>query len=136
MASKFAAMALAVDTPARCYLLHPVTGQRITGDDGDAAWIDLYSADSLVAKQALRVMYDRRIAAKARVMTPDESEAEAVEYLAALTAGWFLRGLDGAALDIPFVREDAAELYGWRGNRWLRDQVDRFVADRGNFHRT
>jgi hypothetical protein len=131
---KFAALSLAVDRPSRCYLIHPGTGQRIADREGkDPAWIDLYSSDSLLAQDARRVMYDRRLADKSRVLSPDEQDEEGNEYLAAITAGWNLRALDGTQLDVPFNRDDARELYGLRGLRWIRDQADRHAATRGNY---
>jgi hypothetical protein len=135
--SKFGAMALAVDQPARLYLLHPKTGRRITDADGnDPAWIDVYSSDSLAMQDIQRRLLDKRRAAKGALPTPEETDAEAAEICAALTAGWNLRGLDGAKLDLPFSRDDAEEFYALRACRWVRDQVDAFAAARGNFART
>lgn len=135
--TKFASLALAVDLPARLYLVHPGTKQHITDPAGqDPAWIDLYSADSLQAQQARRVMLDRRGQMKGRALTPEEMDAEAAEFLGAVTAGWHLRGLSGAKLDVPFTQTNAAELYAERGLLWVRDQADAFVAQRGNFVRT
>ena len=75
-----------------------------------------------------------RLAQRGRMrITPEELEAESTELLAALTAGWHLVTLDGHPLDVPFSIENARELYAAPALAWLREQVDEFAADRGNF---
>jgi hypothetical protein len=64
-------------------------------------------------------------------LTPEELEAEATDLLVALTHGWFLLAPDGSPIDLPFTAENARRIYDkvW----WVREQVDEFAADRGNF---
>lgn len=137
MNSKFAGLELAVDKPQRLILLHPNTRQPLRDKDGGEAWIDLYSADSEVARRHNRAIQRRLLNVSARGQrikrTPEEIEAEGVDLLAALTTGWRLVSMSGDPLDVPFNQENARELYAAPSMAWIREQVDEFAADRGNF---
>lgn len=146
--SKFAALELAVDKPARMTVMHPVTGAPLCarGADGkpdpkNEAYVDVYSADSEIARAHHRRFGQRRLDALARkrraaVQRVEELEEADIELLVELTAGWKLIGLDGAPLDVPFTKENARELYSTPAMAWLRAQVDEFAAERGNFSKT
>lgn len=130
---KFDALALPVEKAGRMTIVHPVSRQPLRTEAGDA-YIDLFSAESEVARKHQRAVQRRRIAMRGRgKITPEEIEAEAVELLSALTAGWSLAALDGSAIDVPFTQDNARELYADNGLSWLREQADEFVSDRGNF---
>jgi len=137
--SKFEALALAVDEPARMTIVHPGTGASlcIQGDEKSVAYIDVYSADSDIAKTHHRRYGQKRLDAlqrKRKLNTKVEEYEEAdIELLVALTSGWRLIGLDGAPLDVEFSADNARELYSTQAFAWLRDQVNEFSADRGNF---
>lgn len=134
MTSKFSGMALEVEKPSRMIVVHPVSRQPLRSADGVEAFIDLYSGDSDPARRHQRAVSRRRLAVRGRAkVTPEEIETEGVELLAAITAGWNLVGLDGASIDVPFSIENARELYADPAVAWLRDQVDEFASDRGNF---
>lgn len=131
--SKFSALELEVDRPSRMPVLHPVTRQPLKAGD-EPAYIELHSADSAIARRHQKAVQKRRLDMRGRAkLTPDEIESEAVELLAALTTGWALAALDGSALDVPFSQENARELYSNPAVAWIREQVDEFAADRGNF---
>ncbi len=132
--SKFAGLALEVEKPSRMIIVHPVTRQPLRDADGAEAYIDLFSGDSEQARRHQRAVQRRRLAARGRgKITPEELEAEGVELLAAITAGWRLVALDGDTLDVEFSVTNARELYAEPAMQWLRDQVDEFASDRGNF---
>lgn len=132
--SKFAKLALEVDKPARMIIVHPILRQPLRNATGDEAYIDLYSADSAPARKHTASVARKRLnMRRGGKLTPEEIEAEAVELLCALTAGWELFDLEGDALEIPFNHENARDAYREPGLSWLREQVDEFVADRGNF---
>lgn len=132
--SKFAALAAQVDRPARMTITHPGTGQPLRdAATKEPGWIDLLSLDSEVAQRQNRIIRDRRLSARGRKLTAAELDAEAVDLFAALTVGWSLVGLDGRALDVPCNTANAAELYGMRELSWLREQVDLFLGERGNW---
>ena len=133
MQSKFAGLEIAVEKPQRMILVHPMTRQPLRDEKGDA-YIELFSGDSKVARDHNRAIQRRRLAQRGRGrITPEELEAEATELLAALTAGWHLVTLDGQPLDVPFNTQTARELYAAPSLAWIREQVDEFAADRGNF---
>lgn len=137
--SKFAALAVAVDRPARMTILHPTTGQPIyvLGANGkptaEFAWIDVYSTDSDIFRAHERAASNRRMRSRARRLTAEDIEAETVETYVVLTAGWRLVGLNGVPSDVPFTPENARELYGANELAFIRRQVDAFSADLGNF---
>jgi acyl-CoA reductase-like NAD-dependent aldehyde dehydrogenase len=134
MSNKFAGLAVATDRPARMTILHPVTGQPIRRtDSGEAAWIDILSADSKAARDHEREMQNRRLRSRARRVTAEEIEAEGIELLVALTKGWSLATLEGEPLDVPFTAEAARELYSSPDLAFIRRQVNEFAADLGNF---
>ena len=132
---KFAGLALATDVAQRMTILHPGTRQPLRHAAGGEAWIDLHSLDSAIARRAIRAQQDRRLRLRAVRPSAEELEADAAELLAACTAGWSLCTLDGEPLDVPCTPGSAQELYTLPALAWLREQVDTFVADRGNFHR-
>jgi hypothetical protein len=134
--SRFSGLALDVDTPARMTITHPSTGQPLRDGDGEPAWIDLLSMDSPPVMKAQRAAQNRRLAGKARRLTAEELFAESTEVMAAATKGWRLLTLQGDAIEAPCSPGNAAELYAMPELAWLRDQVDSFLADRGNFLRT
>jgi hypothetical protein len=134
MMSKFSAMALPVDVPARMTILHPGTRQPLVDPSGEAAWIDLISLDSKEAQafdtSELQKRADQR-GRSANIIT--EAEQVTVRKYALLTKGWHLVGWDGEVIDLPCTETNAIELYSDNTMRWVRDQVDVFVANRANF---
>lgn len=132
--SKFAGLGIEVDKPQRMPLVHPNTRQPLRTKDGEEAFIEIYSADSEAARKHNRSIQRRRLNMRGRGrITPEELEAEGVELLAALTTGWRLVTLEGVELNVPYSQENARELYGASSLAWIREQVDEFAADRGNF---
>lgn len=126
MPSPFAGMALAVDTPQRLHLIHPVTREPLD------AWLDLLSYDGQ-ASQRHRAERDERVRRLRRELTAEEAADDLAGHVAALTAGWRLRTLDGGELDVPCTPENARLLYGDRALSWVRLQALEFLADRGNW---
>jgi len=134
MNGKFAGLEIEVEKPQRMPLLHPNTRQPLRTGKGEEAYVEVYSADSKVRREHDRAIQRRRLNMRGRGrITPEELEAEAVDLLAALTAGWKLVTLSGDALDVPFSAENARELYAAPALAWIREQVDEFAGDRGNF---
>ena len=132
---KFAGLALATDVTQRMVILHPGTRPPLRQADGTDAWIELHSIDSASARKTMRAQQDRRLRMRSARPSADEIDADAVELLAALTAAWSLCSLDGDPIDVPCSAVNAQELYALPALAWLREQVDGFVSDRGNFRR-
>jgi hypothetical protein len=128
------ALSLDVEKPQRMPLLHYQTRQPLRGPNGEEAYVDLYSSDSDIARRHNRETQRRRLNMRGRgKLTPEELEAEATDLLVALTAGWSLVALDGSMLGLPFSAQNARVVYD--KVTWIREQVDEFAADRGNFTR-
>lgn len=132
--SKFDALALPVDTPARMPICHPHTLKPLVDKAGNAAYLDLLSTDSEAC-----IAYDRKIQEEraANPIRAKTSPADAVEAgcrrLAHLARGWHLVDFDGAPIDVPFSEANAVELLSNHRMKWLQDQAVIFLGDRANF---
>lgn len=134
MTSKFAGLALAVDKPRRMTILHPGSGRPITDGTGKGAFIDVYSSDSDVSRQHARNIVQAKIDNPSRAkLSAEELESEAAGRVANLVSAWHLVTMDGQALDVACTFENARELFLAPAMSWLREQVEDFAADRGNF---
>lgn len=138
MNDKLKCLALDVERPGRMKLRdkhgRPIQRLDDAGKVVDEAWIDVWSADSEVARRALRQAIDRRVAARTLQADPSQQEADKIGLIVALTAGWHL--LDpstGEVIDEPFSPETARELYASPGTAFIGEQVDTYAADRRNF---
>jgi hypothetical protein len=135
--SRFASLLLDVDKPGRMAIRHPATGEPMTNSALEAAYVDVYSSDSEIARKHQRAIGQRRFEEaqrrRKRGAKYEEFEEANIDFLVALTAGWRLVGLDGGDLDVPFNKDAARELYSEPGMTWLRDQVEEFAGDRANF---
>ena len=110
--------------------------QPLRDAEGKEAFIAHYSADSEQARKYQRAVQRRRLAMRGRgKLTPEELEAEAVEFLSVLSTDWYLLALDGSPIDVPFSQENARDLYANPGAAWIREQLDESASDRGNFAR-
>lgn len=134
MTGKFDGLALEVEKPGRMTIVHPVTRQPLADAKGAPAWVDVYSSDSEVARSAGRRAINERLGRRARSgLTAEQIEDNEVDLLAALVAGWRLLALDGEPLDVAFSAEAAQEMLRAPGMAWLREQIDAYASDRGNF---
>lgn len=105
-------------------VLHPVTqkpiGTRITllGTDSDA--YQAFSHEQMVNKLSK---------AQVKGLLIEDFEDEGYELLATLTVGWEDMVVDGE--EVPFTQANAKKIY--KRFPWLKEQVDRFIANRANF---
>jgi hypothetical protein len=126
--SKFAAFEIEIEQPSRMVVLDKNRQPYRNGDDR-TAYIELYSADSDIARRHRRGVQRKRLAMRGRgKITPEEMEAEDIELFVALTSGW-----DLAISDLPFSKENVRELYLNPKVPHIREQVEEYVHDRGNF---
>lgn len=108
------------------HLKHPGTGV----DTGIT--IDVYGMDSSAYRtinHAQRVKRLKTMKPGKSMPSPDELDKDAVDVLAACTAGWSNMVVKGET--IPFNIANAAKLY--TEYQWVREQVDEAIADRANF---
>jgi hypothetical protein len=111
-------------------VLHPTNdtklGIKITVVGADST---IYR--SFVNKQA-NAMRQKITPSRGFNMAPIEKDQEqATDLLVACTLGW--EGIDMDGKKYPFSKENAKALYANPGFSWLREQVDKFIADRANF---
>lgn len=133
----FDSLALDTDKPTKMTLNHPKTNSPLVDAQGQMAFILLYGMDSEAAQKAKKDATTRNLRRRNRsTLTADELEANNVEFLVALTAGWHLVNPAGEAVDHPFSAANARQLYANPKMSWIREQVDEFVGDRGNFLNT
>lgn len=110
------------ETGAWMAVEHPVTGEIVEGTRIHLRGQDGQTYKSAYAKIMQKYQGKKKLSASV-------IERQASELLAALTIGW--EGIESGNKAIEFSFEAAADLY--EQQPWLRDQIDRFVADRGNF---
>lgn len=112
-------------------LLHPTTGEILRDDDGKEAKILLVGKDSDEYRKAQRAATQRRLKSRSKknVIDAESLEREAVEVLIACTKDW--QGIGDKGEDLPCEPSNVRRVYSTY--LWLREQVDEFVEDRGNF---
>lgn len=134
--SKLSGLAATVDKPSRCYLYIPTVNRPpLASPDGQQAWIDVLSLDSLPAAAQRRSTALARLDKRASKISLEDLEAEQAEMLAALIVDWRLVALDGSPIDVPCSRETARELATMPTFAWVRRQLEEHIADLGNFMR-
>jgi hypothetical protein len=136
--SKFAALAANVSDAFSMPITSPLTEAVLKDSDDKEAFISFLSPDSEVGRkidraQSLQVM--RKMRSGRNLQDDDDLTEQQVDKLVALTAGWHLVDLDGKALDVPFSKDNAKELWTDPAMGWLRRQAWVFVNTAGNFIR-
>lgn len=106
-------------------ILHPKTGM------GTGAFITLLSVDSKEwRKQSMKLRNEnQKIMRKRNHVDAEKYDDDGVKLAAACTVGW--RNLYEGDTPIPFTPENALEIY-WK-HRFIREQVEEFISDIGNF---
>ena len=125
------------DKPARLTVVNPYTRAPLTVTDTDiVCWVDVLSDSSAVGAALVREQTDKIFQRRGRPIKPEDFEKDQVEKAARLTVNWGLVSLSGDAIDLPYTRSTARDVYAMPELRWLRDQVLDFSAELGNFQET
>ena len=110
-------------------ILHPVTGEPL------GIRITIHSSDSDVARNMIRAQATTRLhhlrSKKRSILTQEEVEAEGTEYLVKCTVGW--EGVEENGTPLSATPENLRRVYSTPAYRWLRQQVDEAIAERGLF---
>jgi len=118
--------------PAKLKLVHPGTGVELE-NDGKPLVIHVLGPDTDKMQRIERAIQAKRLKAAQRNgrinLNVEEIEAETIERLATSITGWENISVGGAAL--PYSHDNARDLM--RSRVWMRDQIDEFYRDRGNF---
>ena len=108
---------------AELRVAHPTTGEDL------GITITLIGTDSKTFRDISKSRATASLKKKTREIDLDQNESDAVELLAKCTKGW--SGITENGKEIVFSHDNAVQLY--TKYLWLREQIDRFMADRSNF---
>ena len=108
-----------------------VRGALAYDDDGSPITITLMSDDAEPVQRQQREAVSRRMGVKRGQFKVDMAglDGEALDKLAVATVRW--SGIKSGGEPVPCEFKAVRALY--EQHRWLREQVDEFVADRANF---
>ena len=108
---------------AELRVAHPTTGEDL------GITITLIGTDSKTFRDISKSRATASLKKKTREIDLDQNESDAVELLAKCTKGW--TGITENGKEVVFSFDNAVQLY--TKYLWLREQIDRFMADRSNF---
>ena len=108
---------------AELRVAHPTTGEDL------GITITLIGTDSKTFRDISKSRATASLKKKTREIDLDQNESDAVDLLAKCTKGW--SGITENGKEIAFSYDNAVQLY--TKYLWLREQIDRFMADRSNF---
>ena len=107
-------------------VLHPVTGELLKDDKGQAASIKLAGVDSTIYRKAANLITNRRVkGSRNPKMTAEKLESDTLELISKCTLSWT------GILVKKKVPATPEELY--EGNKWLRQQAEEWIHDRANY---
>ena len=108
---------------AELRVAHPTTGEDL------GITITLIGTDSKTFRDISKSRATASLKKKTREIDLDQNESDAVDLLAKCTKGW--TGITENGKEVAFSYDNAVQLY--TKYLWLREQIDRFMADRSNF---
>ena len=108
---------------AELRVAHPTTGEDL------GIKITLIGTDSKTFRDISKSRATASLKKKTREIDLDQNESDAVELLAKCTKSW--SGITENGKEVAFSYDNAVKLY--TKYLWLREQIDRFMADRSNF---
>lgn len=119
---------------AVCPLVNPKTGVPLIDEETkEPVSITMAGRDSDIYRKAENAIRNTRAKAAANrpgsFLTAEQVELEGTQILAMATLSWTHIKVDGEALECN--AKNARTLY--TRFPWIREQVDLFVADRGNY---
>jgi hypothetical protein len=123
------------DKPFRLELVFD--GEPIKDVDGKAAYIDVHSMDSSIARRfdkkerVTAIENIRKGKGPSEIIDPLERN---LAKLAALTAEWYLVDPDtGIPIDVPCSAESAVALYNRPNTSWITDPLFAAASNNANF---
>ena len=108
---------------AELLVSHPTTGEDL------GIQITLIGTDSKTFRDISKSRATASLKKKSREIDLDQNEQDSIELLAKCTKGW--TGITENGKEVAFSYDNAVQLY--TKYLWLREQIDRFMADRSNF---
>ena len=112
-------------------LVHPMSGEVLTNDDGSSMTITVYGPYSDFYKKTMHAQQNKRLAKAQRMggkmnLTAEELEAGALDLLVKCTKGWKLTLNDGEGF-LKLNEENVRKVY--TEEPWVRDQVEAVMGD-------
>lgn len=130
------------DAGAEMTIMHPTLRTPLLDDEKQPLTIRLVGTESDIYIKAINRNRDQNVdeARRRAKWSADADDYKGARLLARCTLGWhgipqgWVDG-SGSKDETPaeFTYDNALKLYQNRGVRWLREQVDEFIADRSNF---
>lgn len=113
-------------------VIHPVTQEEMISPDGEFVTITLLGMESAVAKRMTKARAQKQLNARKNKIDIDEARAFTTSLQAKLIVKSHGLMENGQELDMtdPSVAVDVLTRFSW-----LREQIDEFVTDRGNFYK-
>lgn len=113
-------------------VIHPVTQEEMVAADGQPVTITLLGMESAVAKRMTKARAQKQLNSRKNKVDIDEARAFTTSLQAKLIVKSHGLAENGQELDMtdPSVATDVLTRFSW-----LREQIDEFVTDRGNFYK-
>lgn len=131
----FSKLATKVEGHVALQLRHPDTGTLLTNDDKpinvfvrSPDHAEVKKVDKRIAQKRIEAVQNNRNKMRLDV---DELEAEAVEKLISHIAGW--EGIFMGEDEFKYTPENVKFMLTDPSFAWVREQVDTFAGERGNF---
>lgn len=143
--SKFGKMGVVTDAAAKMPIIYPGEIDPVVDAQGREGFVEFLPWDSEPGRaldrkknvDQVRKGFRSRSRAELRAEAEKEDPIEdQVERLVALATSWHLLEQDGTAIDVPFSKENARELFSAPEMGWLRRQAFAYVANEANFMKT
>lgn len=112
---------------------HPATDEILRDHEGKPMWILAQGRYSKTFQQTARDAMDRRLnkrGSRATKTTSAQLDAENTEAIARCVKDWHV--VVGGQV-VPYSFENVYEILADEKFAWLRDQLDEFISDDGNF---
>lgn len=103
-----------------------------TGDDLEGTTVTLLGSDSDLYRKEMKKRAEQSLNQKSsrnKKVDLDEAQRKGAELLAKLTTGW--TGIFEGKTEIECKFDNCVKMY--LKYPWLREQVETFISDRGNF---
>lgn len=117
----------------RMDIRHPGTDEILKDHEGKPMWVVVQGRYSKTFQESARSAMDRRLAkrgSRANKVTASQIDAENIEAISRCVKDWHVV-VSGQVLDFSF--ENVYEVLSQERFAWLKDQIDEFISDDGNF---
>jgi hypothetical protein len=142
MNGKFGHLGVATDKPSRMPIVLPGEIDPLVDEHGNEAYLEFLPWDSEPGRKfdqeqqrdLVRKGFRQRSKAEQRADLENADQIkEQAERLAVLATGWHLVDLDRTAIETPFTKANALELFTTPELGWLRRQAWTYVGNETNF---